>query len=142
MTKDIYLKIVEIVESLKGTGEPLAEVYGYPESHPTLFPCVIMDSEGGSSNDISSNSKFITVNVVIRVLLRQRNASEATLQRLDIIDAFFARFYNSDNIDDLDGVADIVDIPTFTTMFIIGTADQPLFGFDIIITAKKVLRAN
>lgn len=143
MIKDIFEKVVEIMETLKGTGEPLSEVYGYPESHPTLFPCAIMDVDAGmTTEDYSSMTKNVTVNVIVRILIRQRNAQEATLHRLDIIDSLLTRFTTTENIDDLDGVADIVDITSIEPMFVAGAADQPFFGFDVVITAKKLLRAN
>lgn len=143
MIKTIFEKVVEVMETLKGTGQPLAEVYGYPEPSPQLFPCAIMDISGGlTQEDTSSMSKWLTVNVVVRVMIRQRNAQEATLLRLDIMDKVIEAFTTEDVVDDLGGVCDLLDIPSIEPLFVAGSSDQPLFGFDIIISAKKVMRAT
>ena len=143
MIKDIYNRAVEVMTQLKGTGQPLAEVYGYPEGSPQLFPCAIMDIEGGmTQEDTSSMSKWLSAKIIIRVLIRQKNAEVATIQRLEIMDAVLAKFTTTQYIDDLGGVCDLLDISAIEPMFISGTSEQPLFGFDIILTAKKVMRAS
>lgn len=138
MIKTIFQKVVDIMEGLQGDGQPFAVVYGYPEAKPSLFPCALMDVDAGMrQEDLASHVKWLTVNVIVRILIRQKNAEAATLQRLELMDSVISRFTESDVFDDLDGTADIMDITAMEPIFF--TGDQPLFGFDMVISAKKIM---
>lgn len=140
MIKEIYEKVNDIMDSLVGENQPLAVVYGYPEAQPDLFPCAMMDVDAGiTQEDLASHAKWLTVNIIVRVLIRQQNMQAVTEQRMEIMDAVIQRFTEPDVFDDLGGVADIMDIPTIEPIFIASQADQPLFGFDIIVRARKVM---
>ena len=141
IVKNIYDKVADIMDSLTGAGQPLAKAYSYPEAKPDLFPCSIMDlSAEILQEDLASRTKWLTVNVIVRVIMRQKNTEQATLQRIDILDLILDRFRDSDVYDDLGGVADIADISSVTPIFVVDS--EQLFGFDIVVTAKKVVSVN
>ena len=113
------------------------------EDNPTSFPCAIMDVEDGmKQEDVASQTKIFTTNIIVRVLIRQKNAEAATLSRLSIIDDILEAFTTKENIDDLDGVADMADVVSVSPMFVMSNSTQPLFGFDVIISAKKLMHAT
>jgi len=139
----IFDAVAEAMQELTGSGQPLAVVYPYPEGQPEQFPCAIMDVEAGmSQSDIHSHSKMLSVNVIVRVLMRQKNTEEATQLRMSIMDSVIAKFTESDLIDDLGGACNLMDVASIEPIFIAQTADQPLFGFDLTIVAKKVMDAT
>lgn len=140
MIKEIFEKISSTFDTIAGVGQVIAVVYDYPESNPVAFPCVVMDwSSGTKQEDSASRTKLLTVNVICRVLMRQKNSQLATQARIDISDAILTRFTAVDVFDDLGGVADFFDITSIDPVFINSQADQPLFGFDVVFTAKKIM---
>lgn len=132
----VYNEIIAIMETLKGEGQPLAEVYNYPVATSPVYPFAIIDIEpGGTQIDEASNLKMLNFNFVVRCLFSQKNSEAAALQRLQVLDIVLAKFTEAGIADYLNNKVMRMDI-NFEP-FATSQADKPVFGFDILIKCAQ-----
>ena len=136
MFKTVKDQIVTVLETLKGTGKPLKNVFGYPEPSPQEYPCAIVHFAEATEERLDTASNFTTVKFVIRVILREKNTEDANDQRLDILDSIYSAFRSPTYIDTLGGVCQKFDFGSTTMLN--ASEDQPIFGFDLIVQAGKI----
>jgi hypothetical protein len=142
MIKELHTEIVSIMEELKGDGQPFADIFPYPVASPKLFPFAIIDIDTGNSQaDEASNLKVLNVNFIIRCLFRQQNSENATVQRLEVLDQVLAKFTEDGKADYLNGKAIKMDIKSILP-FAIDTADQPVFGFDLVLACQTLMEVT
>lgn len=109
--QNIKNKIMEILESLKGDGKPLAEVYGYFEPQPKKFPCALVRStEGQDKKRIDSAHNEVCYSFEIRVLFRTENTLEEEELRMNVFEAIDEAFSKKPNVDTLGGLVHRFDL--------------------------------
>lgn len=137
MFKSIKNKLVDILETLQGTGKPLKAVFGYIEPTPQNYPCAMVRISGTSTeNRLDTNSNEVTAEFTIRVLLRVDNSEAAEDQRLDLLDSILDAFRSATYVDTLGGTVEKFDVASIVQ--IETNEDQPAFGFDLIVNASKI----
>jgi len=137
MFKAIKDKLVTILETLKGTNQPLKEVFGYIEPTPQLYPCAMVRISGTSTETrLDTNSNEVNAEFTIRVLLRVDNSEDAEDQRLDLIDSILDALRSATNVDTLGGTVEKFDVSSILPIEV--NEDQPAFGFDLIVNASKI----
>lgn len=136
-----YAKIVEVMETLTGSGQPLVAVYAYPNASADLFPFAIVDIEQGSQEDESSNLKILKQNFIVRCLFRQKSTEAATIQRIETLGLLIEKFTESGIADYLDNTVLGMDL-TKIDPFVVSGSDQPIFGFDVIIQCRMKMEVQ
>lgn len=138
MFKTVKNKLVTILQTLEGTAKPLKEVFGYIEPTPQLYPCAMVRLTGTSTEvRLDSASNEMVMEFTIRILMRVDNTETTEDQRLDLLDSIMDAFRTASNIDTLGGIVEKFDI---NSMIPIETSeDQPVFGFDLIVQASKIM---
>ena len=132
--------ILDILESLVGTDQPFQEVFGYSEPTPQAFPCAMIRGVSGGEAAFDSASNLMTANFVIRVLQRVENSESAEDQRLALIDYLCEVFRKKEIVDTLGGIVEQFTISSIS--FIETNEEQPVFGFDFVVSASKIKLIN
>lgn len=137
MFKTVKDKIVTILTTIKGSGLPLKEVYGYMNPSPQNYP-VAMVRVVGVSNEVrlDTASNELTMQFVVRVLIREKNSQTAEDQRLDLMTSLTDVFRLAANVDTLQGIVEKFDVSEIVPIDI--NEDQPAFGFDLNLIASKI----
>ncbi len=137
MFKDVKDKLVNILTTLTGSGQPIQQVFGYMEPSPEAYPCAMVSITGNSNETrLDSDSNLQLVEFVIRVFIPQENNQDREDQRLMLTDAIFDAFRTSANIDTLGGLVDKFDL--YVGNPVATNEDQPVFGFDLLVQASKL----
>lgn len=138
MFKSTKNKLVAVLEELTGDNQPLVKVYGYFEPSPQQYPvAMVFVYDGNAETRLDSHSNWLTAVFVIKVQLRVKNSETVENQRLDLIDSVLDKLRSASNIDTLGGTVekfDVLNILPFDT-----EADQPLIGFDVVVSASKLV---
>jgi len=130
-------KLKTILETLKGTGKPLSNVYDYFEPSPQQYPVAMIKAIGGSETRLDSASNFLDMRFIVKVLLRVKNTTTQEALRLSTLDAILDAFRASSYVDTLGGTVEKFDVLSITP-FDSGSSDQPIIGYDIIVSASKI----
>lgn len=137
MYKTVKDKIVAILTTKKGTGQPLQEVFGYMNPSPQNYPVALVRVAGVSTEQrLDTASDVLIMQFVVRVLIREKNSQAAEDLRLDLMTTFTDLFRTSSNIDTLQGIVEKFDMSEIVPIDI--SEDQPAFGFDLILIASKI----
>jgi hypothetical protein len=140
MITEQYLKILEVMNNLKGDGQPFSDVFSWPDPMPKTFPIAIVNIDRGAQRDESTNIKVLTNNFTVRCVFRQQNASAAYLQRAQVTDLVLQEFTKKPYADYLDDTATKMDISH--EFFVTMEADQPIFGVDIFIVTECLMEVG
>lgn len=137
MFKTVKDKIVTILNTKKGVGQPLQEVYGYMNPSPQNYPVAMVRVTGASSEvRLDTSSNVLAMQFVVRVLLREKNSQTAEDLRLDLMTALTDVFRTSANVDTMQGIVEKFDLSEIVPIDV--NEDQPAFGFDLILIASKI----
>lgn len=136
-TEAQFLKLKEIFDSMKGVGQPFADVFTYTESVPEAFPVAIIESTNGLQRDEATNIKILENNFIIRCLFRQEDSAAAFLQRIQVFDRVYQELTKFGVADYLGNTATKMDIEH--EFFVTPTASHPIFGVDFFIKTELVM---
>ena len=138
-----YAKVVEVMETLVGddVDSPFKDVFAYPNASAKLFPFAIIDIEQGVQVDESSNMKILRQNFIVRCLFRQKSTEAATIQRIRALGLVVQKFTESGVADYLDDTVIGMDLIRLDP-FAISGADQPTFGFDVLIQCRMLMEVQ
>ena len=137
MFKEVKDRLVTILGTITGTSQPLKATFGYMNPSPELYPCALVRVQGASQEiRLDTASNLLTMEFVVRVLIREKNTPPAEDQRLTLMTAVTAVFRSAANVDTLAGLVEKFDIISITTIDI--NEDQPAFGFDLVLQASKI----
>lgn len=137
MFKTVKDKIVTILTTKTGVGQPLQEVYGYMNPSPQNYPVAMVRIAGASSEQrLDTASNVLTMQFVVRVLIREKNSQTTEDLRLDLMTALTDVFRTASNVDTLQGIVEKFDVSEILPIDV--NEDQPAFGFDLILIASKI----
>lgn len=136
MFKTVKDSIVTILNTITGSTKPLKVVFGYMEPQPSQYPCALVRVVNGAEIRLDSASNFLTMDFVVRVLIREKNTQAAEDQRLDLMTNVVAAFRSTANVDTLGGIVEKFDVQAITPIDI--NEPEPAFGFDLILSASKI----
>lgn len=136
MIKDQYQAILNVLNGLKGAGQPLVEVFGWPKAIPEVFPVAMIDSQSGEQIDEATNLKILVNNFIVRLIFRQQDLEAAYIQRLEVTDRVLQEFTKLGVADYLNNTATKMDI---SHEFFVVNSEQPIFGVDIFIKTELVM---
>lgn len=136
MFKAVKDQLETVLNTLVGSTKPLKAVFGYPEPSPQQYPCAVIHYLDSNEERLDSSSNFLTVRFVLRFMIREKNTAAANNQRLELMDSVYAAFRTSARIDTLGGVCQKFDFGAATMLN--ASEDQPIFGFDLIVSAGKI----
>lgn len=137
MLKTVKDKIVEIFTALSGDGQPLKAVFGYAEPMPQQYPCaMILWNNKAAEERLDSMSNYVPFSFVARVLIREKNDQDAEEKVMELADALTDSLRTTANIDTLQGLVEAFEIGEAQRIH--SNEDQPVFGFDLILTGRKI----
>lgn len=136
MFKTVKDSIVTILGTVAGTTKPLKVVFGYMEPSPSQYPCAMVRVVNGAEIRLDTASNFLTMDFVVRVLIREKNTQAAEDQRLDLMTSIVAVFRSTANVDTLGGIVEEFHVQAITPIDV--NEDQPAFGFDLLLSASKI----
>ena len=132
----VKAKIKEILETKKGAGQPLSQVYGYWEVQPEAFPCAMVEILDTGDKRLTTAENEITSNFKIRIAIKDTNDEGESTLRLSLIDTIRDLFNTVPYVDTLDGEATKFD---FGKAFAFNkNEDMAYSGFDITMTVNFI----
>lgn len=138
ITTRIYDKLVEILETLKGDGQPFVEVYGYNEPDNNVFPIACVDLiDGGIQENASSHTKTLKNNFLISCLFRQAVSTEASRQRMLVLGQVYQKFTEDGIADYLGGTTERLDISH--RLRIAESGNQPIYILEFLLDTYNVM---
>lgn len=133
----IHAKLVEIMETLTGSGQPLNAVYGYAIPTQRLFPFAVIDMDKGSQTDEASKTKLVTQDFIIRVLFQQTGEEDATNTRIEVLDTVLEKFTEEGIADYLDDTVIGMDLTSWQA-FAVDAGEQYVIGFDVVVSCRAM----
>jgi hypothetical protein len=139
MITEIYEKIIEIMETMKGAGQPFSEIYPYAIGKSPVFPFAVIDiAPGGGQTDESTNAKVLKFNFIVYCIFRQQNTSASKARCIEVMDLVLTKFNSQGIADYLENTVTGMDI-TSIEPFESEKSDQPLSGFYFILETRSVI---
>lgn len=136
-TKD---KLKTILDGLTGTtsAKLFAESFGYLEPSPKKFPCAMIGTFAGSSEQtIDSAYNGTTMQFVIRCYFENENDQSTHDLLLTTLDSLLAELRKDDNYT-LGGTVQRLDVAPNIIVYYTDQTEQPVIGFDIVINVLKL----
>lgn len=134
--REIVDKLYDVVSEISGPGQPLQTVYKRLRAASQQFPyaCVDIFEESTSVRfDTSSNENVYSF--IIRVVLLDQNSQDDADLRVDIADAVVDKLNSSNVVDTLGGTVCRLDYRGPLPYYEPSLFEQPVMGFDIIVSA-------
>lgn len=137
MIKTVKDKIVEIFGALAGDNKPLKAVFAYGQPIPKQYPCaMIIWNNRGPEERLDSASNYVPFSFIARVLVREKNDQASEEQVMDLADSLTDALRTVQNIDTLQGLVQSFEIGEAQRLH--ANEDQPVFGFDLLLTGRKI----
>jgi len=130
-TRTVKTTIATLLSEVVGTTKNIRKIYGYFESAPTEFPCVMVFLKGISEDRLDFGNNQVNANYQIKLCLPlggSADREEIENLRLDCIDDIMDRLRKSDAVETLGG-------DVFKTSFTAGEPYEELEAeFPMLVT--------